>query len=105
MPPDLSTNFEIQRYYQNDPQLSSVNKPSVNQEQRTYYRLNNVRLNEIYSKNNLPKIKDGTYVIRRSTNQIGTQCITMSVNGNDVRYFGSFGVEYIPKEIKLIADS
>ena len=104
MPPHLSTNFEIQRYYQNDAPLSSVNKPTVNQEQRTYFRLSNVRLNGIYSKNNLPEIKDGTYVIRMSTNQIGTQCMTMYVNGNNVTYFDSFGVEYIPKEIKLIVD-
>ena len=34
------TNFEIQTYYQNDP-----------------------RFNAVYSKNNLPKIKDGAYVI------------------------------------------
>ena len=41
MPPHLLTNFEIQKYYQNDP-----------------------RFNGIYSRNNLPKkIKDGAYVI------------------------------------------
>ena len=34
------TNFEIQKYYQNEP-----------------------RLNGVYSRDNLPKIKDGTYVI------------------------------------------
>ena len=102
MPPHPSTNFEIQRYYQNDAHLISMNKPAVNQEQITYFRLSNMRLNGIYSKNNLPKIKDGTYVIRRSTNQIGTQCITMYVNGNNVTYFDSFGVEYIPKEIKKL---
>ena len=36
----LLTNFEIQKYYQNEP-----------------------KLNSIYSRNNLPKIKDGSYVI------------------------------------------
>ena len=40
MPPHLITNFEIQKCYQNKP-----------------------RFNGIYSKNNLPKIKDGVYVI------------------------------------------
>ena len=36
MPPHPLTNFEIQKYYQNEP-----------------------KFNGIYSKNNLPKIKDG----------------------------------------------
>ena len=40
MPPHLSTNFEIQKYYQNEP-----------------------RFNGVHSRNNLPKIKDGPYVI------------------------------------------
>ena len=41
MPSHPLTNFEIQKYYENEP-----------------------RFNGIYSRNNLPKtIKDGTYVI------------------------------------------
>ena len=40
MPPHPLTNFEIQKYYQNEPTFNSV-----------------------YSTNSLPKIKDGTYVI------------------------------------------
>ena len=41
MPPHPLTNFEIQRYYQNEP-----------------------KLNSIFSRNNLPKkINDGAYVI------------------------------------------
>ena len=40
MPPHLLTNFEIQKYYQKAPKLHSV-----------------------YSRNNLPKIKDGGYLI------------------------------------------
>ena len=41
MPPYSLTNFEIQKYYQNEP-----------------------RFNGVYSRNNLPKkIKDGAYVI------------------------------------------
>ena len=42
------TNFEIQKYYQNDKQLSSKNKP---------------KFNGVYSGNNLPKTKDEAYVI------------------------------------------
>ena len=41
MPPHSLTNFEIQRYYQNEPRFKGV-----------------------FSRNNLPKkIKDGTYII------------------------------------------
>ena len=49
------TNFELQRYYQNDAQLSSKNKPAVKQARQI--------LSCICSRNNLPKIKDGAYVI------------------------------------------
>ena len=42
------TNFKIQSYYQNDAQLSSKNEP---------------KLNGVYSRNSLPKIKNGAYVI------------------------------------------
>ena len=40
MPPHSLTNFEIQKYYQNEP-----------------------KVNGIYSRNNLPKIRDRTYVL------------------------------------------
>ena len=40
MPPHFLTNFEIQKYYQNEP-----------------------RFNGAYSRDNLTKIKNGTYII------------------------------------------
>ena len=40
MPPHPLRNFETQKYYQNEP-----------------------RFNGVYSRNNLPETKDGTYVI------------------------------------------
>ena len=40
MPPDPLTNFEIQKYYQNEPIFNGV-----------------------FSRNSLFKVKDGTYVI------------------------------------------
>ena len=40
MPPHHLTNFEVQKYYQNEP-----------------------KCNRVYSRNNLPKIEDGVYVI------------------------------------------
>ena len=45
---DPLTNFDIHMYYQNEAQLSSKNKP---------------KFNGVYSRNNLPKIKDGEFVI------------------------------------------
>ena len=40
-------NFGMQKYYQNEPNFNSV-----------------------YSRNNLPKIKDGTYLINRDESEI-----------------------------------
>ena len=81
MPPHSLINFEIQRYYQNESNI-----------------------NGIYSRNNLPRIKDGAYVINldewKST--IGTQWVSISVKNDIVTYEG---VEYIPKEIKKFADN
>ena len=48
MSPHPLTNFEIKKYLQNNPQRSSKNEP---------------RFNGVYLRDNLPKIKDGTYVI------------------------------------------
>ena len=31
---------------------------------------------------------------------IGTHCIAFYVNGNNIIYFDSFGVDHIPKEVK-----
>ena len=48
MPPHPLTNFEKQKYYQNDAQPSSKNEP---------------RFNGVYSRDNLPRIKNRAYVI------------------------------------------
>ena len=73
------TNFEIQTYYQNEP-----------------------RCNVVYSKDNLPdKIKDRAHVINPDEySDIETHWIVSYINTKTVTYFDSFGVEYIPKEIK-----
>ena len=77
MSPHPLTNFEIQKYYQNEP-----------------------RFNGVYSRDNLPKIKDGAYVINLDEySDIGTHWVALYVQ-NNVTYFDSFGVEHIPKEIK-----
>ena len=76
--PHPLTNFEIQKYYQNEP-----------------------RFNGVYSRDNLPKIKDGAYVINLDEySDIGTHWVTLFVQNNNVIYFDSFGLEHISKDIK-----
>ena len=79
MPPHPLTNFEIQKYYQNEP-----------------------RFNGVFSRNNLPKtIKDGKYIINLDEYaHAGTHWIALFCNRNEIVYFDSFGVEHIPEEIK-----
>ena len=83
MSPHLLTNFEIQKYYENES-----------------------RFNSVYSRDNLPnKIKDGAYVINLDEySDIGTHWIALYVKNNDITYFDSFGVEHIPKEIIKFID-
>ena len=65
-----------------------------------YYKYES-RFNGVYSRNNLPKtIKKGAYVINLDEyDDIGTHWIALYVR-NDCIYFDSFGVEYIPNEIR-----
>ena len=77
MPPHPLTNFEIQKYYQNER-----------------------RFNGVYSRDNLPRIRDGAYIINLDEHSdIGTRWIALYVQ-NNVTYFDSFGVEHFPEEIK-----
>ena len=66
MPPNPLNNFEIQIYYQNEQSFNGV-----------------------YSRDNLPKIRNGE-----------THWAPLYVNNNAVNYFDSFGVEHIPEENK-----
>ena len=78
MPPHPLPNFEIQKYYQNEP-----------------------RFNGLYSIDILPGrisagIKNGAYVINLDEySDIGTHWVTLYVQNNDVAYFDFFGVEHI----------
>ena len=57
--------------------------------------------NGVYSRNNWSKIKDGEYVINLDESKsIETHWIALYVNGKNIIYFNSFGVEHIPKEFK-----
>ena len=79
MSPHRLTNFEIQKYYENEP-----------------------RFNRVFSRDNLPKkIKDGVYVINLDEYaDTGTHWIALFCKKNEIIYFDSFGVEHISEEIK-----
>ena len=60
------------------------------------YHQNELKFNGVYSKNNLPKVKDGAYVINLDEGKsIEISWIALYLNGNN-----SFGAEYISKKIK-----
>ena len=83
MPPHPLINFEIQKYYQNK-----------------------LRLNGVYSRDNLPKMKYRAYIINLDEySDIGTHWIALHKQINDVTYFDSFGVGYIPKEIRAFTSN
>ena len=55
----------------------------------------------IYSRNNLPKTKDGAYVINLDEYEsIGIYWIAINANAENVTYFDSFGAEYMSKDIR-----
>ena len=62
MPRHPLTVFEVPKYYQNEP-----------------------KFNGVYSRNNLPKIRDGAYVINLDEfKSIGNHWIALYVNGNNI---------------------
>ena len=80
MPSHPSTNFEIQKYYENEP-----------------------KFNGVYSRNNLSKIKDGAYIINLDEYEsIGAHWIALYVNDKNVTYFESFEVERSQKKIRKL---
>ena len=78
IPPHPLTNFEIQKYFQNEPEFNGV-----------------------YLRSNLAKIKNVTHVINlHEFKSIGTHWMALYVINNNVTYFNSFEIEHITKEIK-----
>ena len=83
MPPHSLTNFEIQKYYKNEP-----------------------RFNWVYYRDNLPnKIKDGVYVLNLDEHfDIAAHWIALCAVNNNVTYLDGFGVEHIPRKVKIFID-
>ena len=81
--PHPLTNFEIQKYYQNEP-----------------------RFNGVFSRDNLPKkkkIKDGAFIINFDEYvDVYKHWIALICNKNEAVYFDSFGVEHVPEIKKSI---
>ena len=60
----------------------------------------NAKFYVVYSRNNLPKVKGGAYIINLDEYEsIAIHWIALYVNYNNVTYFDSFRVEHITKEI------
>ena len=78
MSPHPLTNFEAQKYYQNDPTFNGV-----------------------YSRSNLSKIKDGVYIINLNEYEpIGTHWVALNMNAENVTCFDCFAAWHIPKSIR-----
>ena len=79
MPSHPLTNYELQKYYQNEPIFNGV-----------------------YSRNNLPKtIRDWAYVISLDEYAgVGRDWIVLFCSRSEIVYFDSFGIEHVPEEIK-----
>ena len=79
MPSHSLTNFEIQKYYQNEPRFDGA-----------------------FSRDNLSKtIKDGAFVINLDEYaDVGTYWIALFCRKNEIVYFDSFSVEHVPEETK-----
>ena len=79
IPPHPLTNFEIQKYYQNEPGFNGA-----------------------YSRDKLPKtMKNGAYVI--NLDEYADVCahwIALYIKNIEIIYFDSFGVEHVPKKNK-----
>ena len=80
-------------------------RPLKSFETQTYYQ-SEPRFIGIFSRDNLPdKIKRGAYVVNLDEyHDIGTHWVALYLNNKTVTYFDSFGIEYIPREVKEFVD-
>ena len=78
MPPHPLKKIEIQKSYQNEP-----------------------KFNGVYSRNNLPKIKDRAYVTNlNGYKSIGTHWIALYVNANNIVYLIVLELNIFQKKLK-----
>ena len=78
IPPHPLTNIEMQKYYKHEPIFNGA-----------------------YSRDNLPKIKDGAYIINLDEySDIGTHWVAFYVQNHNIIYFDSLSVEHILKKLK-----
>ena len=83
MLPHPLTNFETQKYYQNEPNFTGV-----------------------FSRKNSSKIKNGAYIINFDEYEwIVTQWIALYVNAKKVTCFDGFGVVHIPKKVRKFIEN
>ena len=77
MPLHLLNNIEITNYFNYEP-----------------------RFNGVFSRSNLPRIKDQAYVINLDDrNSKGTHWVSLFIDRNLAVYFDSFRIDYIPQEV------
>ena len=77
------TNFETQKYYQNEPNFTGV-----------------------FSRKNSSKIKNGAYIINFDEYEwIVTQWIALYVNAKKVTCFDGFGVVHIQKKVRKFIEN
>ena len=66
-----------------------------------YYKKTRFDLMVLFSRVNIPKIKDGAYIINLyEYPDTGTHWVVLYVSNSGVTYFNSFRVEHIPKDFK-----
>ena len=89
IPPHPLTNFEIQKYYKNEPRFNG------------HFSRNNLPKNNSIEYNSIKNIKDGAYIINIDEYaNVGTHWIALFCKKNEIVYLNRFGVEYISEEIK-----
>ena len=80
MPSHPLTNFEIQKYYENEP-----------------------KFNGVYSGNDLSKIKDRPNIVNFDEYEsIGTHWIALYVNTKSITYFDSLNSKYSKRNEKIL---
>ena len=74
--------------------------PLTTFEMQKYYR-NEMNFNGVYSRNSLPRIRDGTYAINHyEYKSIRTHWMALYVNGNNIIYLIALELSIFQKKLK-----